>query len=49
MESLEEIKLRLVSKNPEKRIDALLDAWEYGTAGIELVVRALEDKVRKVR
>ena len=49
MESLEEIKLRLVSKNPEKRIDVLLDAWEYGTAGIELVVRALEDKVRKVR
>ena len=49
MESLEEIKLRLTSKDPEQRIDALLDAWEYGTAGIELVVRALEDKVRKVR
>ena len=49
MESLEEIKLRLVSKDPEQRIDALLDAWEYGTAGIELVIAALEDGVRKVR
>ena len=49
MESLEKIKLRLVSKDPEQRIDALLDAWEYGTAGIELVIRALEDGVRKVR
>ena len=49
MESLEEIELRLVNKDPEQRIDALLDAWEYNTAGIELVVRALEDKVRKVR
>lgn len=49
MESIEDIKLRLISKDPEQRIDALLDAWEYGTAGIELVIAALEDPVRKVR
>ena len=40
MELLEEIELRLSSKDPEQRIDALLDAWEYGTAGIELVIRS---------
>ena len=34
MESLEEIKLRLVSKDPEQRIDALLDAWKHGTEEI---------------
>ena len=34
MELLEEIRLRLVSKDPEQRIDALLDAWEYGTEEI---------------
>ena len=49
MESLEEIKLRLASDNPEQKIDALLDAWEYGAAGIELVINALQDKDRKVR
>ena len=49
MESLEEIKLRLASDNPEQKIDALLDAWEYGAVGIELVVNALQDRDRKVR
>ena len=49
MESLAEIKQRLASEDPEVRIDALLDAWEYGTAGIELVVGALSDRDRKVR
>ena len=38
MESLEAIKLRLASDNPEQKIDALLDAWEYGAVGIELVI-----------
>lgn len=33
----------------KSRIDALLDAWEYNTAGIKLVISALEDKNRKVR
>ena len=49
MELLEEIKLRLASDNPEQKIDTLLDAWEYGVAGIELVINALEDSVREVR
>lgn len=49
MESLEEIKLRLASSDPEQRIDALLDGWEHGTAGIELVATALKDPVREVR
>ena len=49
MESLEEIRLALVSKDPEKRIDALLDAWEYGKAGIDLVASALDHPVREVR
>lgn len=49
MELLEEIKLRLASNNPEERIDALLDAWEHHTAGIDLVIKALSDSVREVR
>ena len=43
MESLEEIKLRLVSKDPEQRINMLLDAWKYGTAGIELLKPSNQD------
>ena len=49
MELLEEIKQRLASDNPEQKIDALLDVWEYGVAGIELVINALQDRDRKVR
>lgn len=49
MESLAAIKQRLASEDPEARIDALLDAYEYGTAGIELVINALQDRDRKVR
>ena len=49
MESLAEIKQQLANEDAKVRIDALLDAWSYGKAGIELVIEALQDKNRKVR
>ena len=49
MEELEQIELQLLKKNPEVRINALFDAYEYGEAGIKLIAQALEDKTRKVR
>ena len=49
MESLAAIEQRLDSADLEVRINALLDAWEYGTAGIELAIDALEDSAREVR
>lgn len=49
MKELEKIELQLSDKDPEVRINALFDAYEYGEAGIKLVAQALEDKTRKVR
>ena len=49
MKELEQIELQLSDKNPEVRINGLLNAYECGEAGIKLVAQALEDKTRKVR
>lgn len=49
MKELESIKLRLSNKDPEIRINALFDAYEYDTEGINLVIQALADESRKVR
>ena len=49
MESLAEIKQQLASENAEARINGLLDAWEHGITGIELIIKALQDRDRKVR
>ncbi|MGB3205964.1 MAG: hypothetical protein WBB28_13320, partial [Crinalium sp.] len=40
---------RLQGNSIEQKIDALLDALEYGQKGIELVVNALDDRTRVVR
>ena len=49
MKELENIKLRLSNKEPEIRINALFDAYEYDTEGINLIIKASADKSRKVR
>ena len=49
MKELKQIELQLSDKDPEVRINALFDAYEYGEAGIKSIAQALEDKTRKVR
>lgn len=49
MKEFEQIELQLSNEDPEVRINALFDAYECGEAGIKLVPRLLEDKIRKVR
>ncbi len=49
MENLEQIKLLLSNSDPEVRINALFDAWEYQEEGIKLIIKTLDDKARKVR
>lgn len=43
------VKQRLARGTTEQKIDALLDAFEYGQAGLDLIIHALEDKSRQVR
>ena len=49
MKEFEQIELQLSNEDPEVKINAFFDAYEYGEAGIKLVAQALEDKTRKVR
>ncbi|MEA5552156.1 hypothetical protein VB713_14520 [Anabaena cylindrica UHCC 0172] len=46
---LEKICCRLQSNSTKQKVDALLDAFEYGQAGIELIIQALNDHIREVR
>jgi hypothetical protein len=46
---VEGVKLRLASSDIETRIDALSRALNYGDAGLNLVIKALEDNSAKVR
>ena len=45
---LDRVKQTLVIGGAEKKIDALLDAFQYGQQGLDLVIQALEDKSREV-
>lgn len=46
---LEGVKRRLTGKREQQKIDALLDACQYGQAGLDLIIQALEDESKKVR
>ncbi len=46
---IEGVKQRLASSEEEARVAALSEAINYGEAGLDLVIKALEDKSRKVR
>ena len=46
---IEGAKLRLNNENPEVRIKALHQALNYGSSGIDLIIKALEDKSPKVQ
>lgn len=39
----------MISNNERQRIDALLDAFEQGESGLELIIQALDDPARSVR
>lgn len=46
---IEGVKRRLASTGVEQRIAALEDALKYGTAGLEIVVQALQNKYSRVQ
>ena len=46
---IEGAKLRLNNENPEVRIKALHQALNYGSSGIDLIIKALEDTDESVR
>lgn len=46
---LEGVKQRLARESVEQKIDALLDAFQYGQEGLELVIQALESKFEEVQ
>lgn len=46
---LEDVSYRLQGNSIKQKVDALLDAFEYGQEGIELVVNTLSDRTREVR
>lgn len=46
---LDRVKQMLVIGGAEQKIDALLDAFQYGQQGLDLVIQALEDKLKEVR
>ncbi|MEO0839264.1 MAG: formylglycine-generating enzyme family protein [Cyanobacteria bacterium J06643_5] len=46
---IEGVKLRLNNENPEVRIKALQQALNYGEAGIDLIIKALEDESPQVQ
>ena len=46
---MKNIKQRLKSNSPYKRIDALFDAFELGIRGIDLIIPSLQDKNSEVR
>ncbi len=46
---LERINQLMVHGRIEQKIDALLDAFEYGQAGLEIIIHSLHDSSREVR
>lgn len=48
-QELENIHRQLQSNSTKEKVDALLDAFEYGQQGIELITQALNDRTREVR
>ena len=46
---LERIKQLVAHGRVEQKVDALLDAFEYGKAGLEIIIRFLHDSSREVR
>ncbi|MEM6752115.1 MAG: SUMF1/EgtB/PvdO family nonheme iron enzyme [Cyanobacteria bacterium P01_C01_bin.38] len=46
---IEGVKLRLSNENPEVRIKALHQALNYGEAGLDLIIKALQDEFPKVQ
>lgn len=46
---LERVKQVLAIEGVEPQIDALLDALQYGQAGLDLVIQALESKSQEVQ
>ena len=44
LEGLERVKQLLVHGKVEQKIDALLDAFEYGKAGLDLIIQALQNE-----
>ncbi|WP_375510103.1 WD40 repeat domain-containing protein [uncultured Nostoc sp.] len=49
LEGLEGIRYRLHGGSTKEKVDALLEAFQYGLKGIDLVIQALGDDVREVR
>lgn len=49
LKGLSGVEYCLARGTTEQKIDALLDAFEYGQAGLELIIQALEDKSKEVR
>ncbi len=46
---VERVKQLLAHGRVEQKIDALLDAFEYGKAGLEIIIHSLHDSSREVR
>ncbi|MHC5734552.1 WD40 repeat domain-containing protein [Nostoc sp.] len=46
---LDSIRYRLQGVSTKQKVDALLEAFQYGHKGIELVVQALDNEIREVR
>ncbi|MEH1813328.1 MAG: hypothetical protein V7K26_22875 [Nostoc sp.] len=49
LEGLEGIRYRLHGDSTKEKVDALLEAFQYGHKGIDLVIQALGDGIREVR
>ncbi|MFW9257417.1 WD40 repeat domain-containing protein [Nostoc sp. CALU 546] len=49
IQGLEGIRYRLRGASTKEKVDALLEAFQYGHKGIDLVIQALGDGVREVR
>jgi HEAT repeat protein len=47
--TLKKIEQDMESGNEQKRIDALLDAFDYGDTGLYLIIQALDDPSQLVR
>lgn len=49
IKALKAVEKHMVSGNEQQRVDALLDTFEYGDAGLYLIIRALNDPSQSVR
>ncbi|MEH1895272.1 MAG: hypothetical protein V7K94_08210 [Nostoc sp.] len=48
-QELENIHRQLQGNSTKEKVDALLDAFQYEQPGIELIIKALNDRTREVR